>query len=645
MNPSSTLADILTSASPTTLPDQVETTDYWLLLNASNDVVNCSEYFKNHISFKGASEVQRWSEAFNIQDDCVVSAIETLCAKARNEQQCISTDKLLIRLACFAQPVSPSILPLNNGSKQLLIMFSLCDLESCGILQELQYAHTRALNRLSVTLRSISEGVITTNKDGRIELINPEATAITGWEEVDVRGRYLKEILILFNEHDNSAIPCPIDEVLNTGLPMGRERGVLLETAQADKRKVAFNLAPILDADQNRLGSILVLEDVSQKNHIERELQKIQKMDSLALLSAGIAHDFNNFLTSIMGNLSLARSTLAPDDKLYKILKNAERGTQHAKLLTDRLYSFSKNASPLKKHADLGQLLLDTANFIFNGTSTQWTSKIAENLWACEVDEGQISQVLNNLFINANQAMPNGGKVSISASNKNMIWDPTLSQANGAYVEIKVKDEGVGIAPKNLEKLFEPYFTTKPKGNGLGLATCYSIIKNHDGHVDVKSTQGVGTTFIIYLPASPDVKLAKVDQRAAKVQHGEGHILVMDDEELVQDIAGQLLTHLGYTVEFAINGEKALEKYKAAEQANKPFDLVLLDLSITHGSGGIQALQALREHNPSVKALLSSGYSHREEVRNYDQYGFDGTIIKPYNIEQLSWGISSCLQS
>lgn len=607
------------------------------LVQGNNRIVTASRAFLSLHELEAYSKTLTLAEVFASSPSSLI-AVESLLDRARQVPDPCCDESFLLNIPGQPQPFQLHACQAREQNT-LALAYSPFRIEADS--PELVNAHLRAIQRLSITLRSIGEGVITTDELGRIELFNPEAENITGYSAQAVRGKPLESVIRFYRERDENPLTNPIREVIDSALPIGEDRDILLQTS-GGMRKVAFDLAPILDNDQKLLGTVLVIEDISQKTRIEQELQKIQKMDSLAMLSAGIAHDFNNFLTTIMGNLSLARSSLEPEHPLCKLLKNAERGTQHAKLLTDRLYSFSRSASPLKKHCALKDLLEDTAAFIFTGSRTRWESTISEKLWLCEVDEGQLSQVLNNLFINASQAMPEGGIVTIGARNRKMLWDPSLSLQNGPYVEIRISDEGVGIEPQNMEKLFEPYFTTKPKGNGLGLATCYSIIKSHDGHILVDSDLGKGTTFTLYIPADPAAKLIKSEQ-ATQIARGTGRILVMDDEDLVQDIAGQMLEHLGYQVDFARHGEGALELYREAMECGEPFDLVILDLSVNHGSGGNEALRLLQGYHPSVRALLSSGYAHREEVRLFQNHGYQGTIIKPYNIEQLSWAVQHAL--
>lgn len=613
-------------------------THYWLLLDKDDSVIQTSDLLAYRTQAKREPVDLNWNAVMGVEDVATIHAVNSLIGQAHVSGEPCTSKNFFVCIETVSEPLAVCVFP-RKGDTSVLLTFTSITSNNKLAFAALKQTYRQLLQRLTVTLRSINEGVITTDTRGIVEFINPKAELITGWLAKDAVGKPIEQVIQLLRERDESPLPFPIQEVLNTNLPIGREHGVLLRTPAGNKHPISFNLSPILNDNYEELGTVLTLEDISQKLRIEEELQKIHKMDSLAILSAGIAHDFNNFLTSIMGNLSLARNSLDPEHRLYSILKNAERGTQHAKLLTDRLYSFSKVTSVLKKPCCIKSLLKDTANFILSGTETRWKSSFSEKLWACEIDEGQISQVLNNLLINANQAMPTGGVITIQARNRTMLWDSALALANGPYVEIKIIDQGSGIERQYLPKLFEPYFTTKPKGNGLGLATSYSIIKSHEGHIEVSSTVGVGTTFTLFLPANPEHKIIPQDERQTKVLQGVGHILVMDDDELVQDISGQMLMHLGYTVEFATSGEEALEKYKQAEANGTPISLILLDLSVGQGSGGTAALKLLRAYDPAVKTILCSGYSHREEVRFFDQHGFNGVIIKPYNIEQLSWAI------
>lgn len=368
----------------------------------------------------------------------------------------------------------------------------------------------------------------------------------------------------------------------------------------------------------------------------------MDKLESVGILAGGIAHDFNNLLTAIVGNISLAKMRAGSEDKNLKMLIEAEKACFRAKELTQQLLTFSKGGAPIKKATHIDELVKDSAAFTLSGSMTRPEFYIMDNLWPVEVDEGQVSQVINNLILNANQAMYGGGIIEVRCENIVLGKEDTLPLTRGRYIKITVKDQGCGIAKEHLEKIFDPYFTTKKKGSGLGLSTTYSIVKKHDGHIAVESELGKGTAFYIYLPAS-EKEVSR--EKGAEEEHiaGKGRILVMDDEEVVREVAGGMAAHLGYEVDFAEDGAKAIELYRKAKKSGKSFDVVIMDLTIPGGMGGEEAMKKLLEIDPSVKAIVSSGYSNDPVMADYKKHGFSGVIAKPYKIAEMSSVINSVI--
>jgi len=382
---------------------------------------------------------------------------------------------------------------------------------------------------------------------------------------------------------------------------------------------------------------IALVRNITEQKQREAEFLRIEKLESLGILAAGIAHDFNNILTAIIGNLALTQLYAEREnkEKMLKCLLEAENASQQAKELSYQMLTFAKGGSPILKTVSLAQLVCDAAKLVLCGSNVSCTFKIADDLWPVDVDIGQIRQVINNLIINAQQAMPEGGEITLSISNIQLTEKDKLSFPNGKYVKMEITDQGIGISAEYLEKIFDPYFTTKQKGSGLGLATVYSIIKKHNGYINVYSKQGIGTSFFIYLPASHNV-LAEEKLESKKLYNGNEKILVMDDEEMVRDVVGEMLNLLGYKVEFAIDGQAAIEKYKKAKEEGYPFSLVLMDLTVPGGMGGREALKRLQQIDSQVKAIVSSGYADNPIIANYRDYGFQDAVVKPYDVEELS---------
>lgn len=375
--------------------------------------------------------------------------------------------------------------------------------------------------------------------------------------------------------------------------------------------------------------------DVTRRKRMEEELLKIEKLESIGVLAGGIAHDLNNMLTSVMGNISLARIYEDPSKKDRR-LTQAEGACMHIKDLTQQLLTFSKGGAPILKIADIGDLLKDSATFTLRGSNVRCEFSIPDDLWPVEIDDGQMSQVINNLVINAKQAMPTGGVVKVCAENTTIAAESGFPLKAGAYVKISVEDEGTGIPDKYMQRIFDPFFTTKQEGNGLGLATSYSIIQKHNGHITLESEPGIGTTFYIYLPTSTEAVLPERRATAVAPIMGEGRILVMDDEEHVRDMSATILSELGYEVTTGVDGAEAVELYQKARESGKPYDAVILDLTVPGGMGGQETIQKLLEIDPKIKALVSSGYSNDPVLANFREHGFIGFIPKPCKIQELS---------
>lgn len=375
--------------------------------------------------------------------------------------------------------------------------------------------------------------------------------------------------------------------------------------------------------------------DITERLQVEKQLQQSQKMEAIGTLAGGIAHDFNNILSIIMGNISLALSMINRNNKVYDILSNVMQGANQARDLTQQLLTFAKGGSPIKKPHSINKILEESLQFVLSGSKSKFNLKLESNLWSSVVDSGQIKQVFSNIIINADQAMPKGGIITITTKNTNVENGKLAPLEKGPYVKISIEDQGIGIQPKHISHIFDPFFSIKDKGCGLGLAIAYSIVKKHNGHIAVNSKVGKGTIFEIYLPASLEI-IEKTTNQETVDHQGHGKILIMDDQELILDLAKAMLSSMGYKTITAGNGAEAIEIYREAFQSSEPFDMVIVDLTVPGGLGGVETIPELLKIDPQAKVVVSSGYSNDPIMANYKEYGFCGVITKPYTMAQLS---------
>jgi PAS domain S-box-containing protein len=499
--------------------------------------------------------------------------------------------------------------------------------------------------RLAVTLRSIGDGFITIDNEGRVLMLNPVAEQMTGWEQSSAAGRPLAEVFDLINEKTQRRCQHAIARIVEHGSSDVMPPGMLLKSKGGDECMVECTTSPIRDKGNRKVGAVIVFRDVTERHRALEERQKAEKLESLGVVAGGIAHDFNNLLTAILGNLSLA--LLIPDieGKMSDRLTAAKKATNRAQELAQQLLTFAKGGAPVKQLTSIGKLVHDTASFTLHGSKATCHFGIPDGLWPVEIDPGQMSQVINNIVANADQAMPAGGSLRVSGENLELLTNsPTLGLRAGRWVRISVHDEGVGIPEEYMAKIFDPYFTTKPKGTGLGLATAYSIVKGHGGIIGVDSKPGEGSTFSVCLPAS-EKSLPAASLLAAHAPPGRSRVLILDDEEAICMIVNCALSDLGYEVTETYDGEQAIEAYREALNAGRRFDVVISDLTIPGGTGGQETIRRLREIDPEVCAIVSSGYANDPVMSNFEEYGFSGMIAKPYEIDALGRKVAEVLNA
>lgn len=465
-------------------------------------------------------------------------------------------------------------------------------------------------------------------------MLNPVAEELTGWPESLAVGRILGEIFVIEHEETGEPVPDPVSRVLTSGRVVGLANHTRLVARDGTHRSIADSAAPIRNGSGVIQGVILVFRDVTGQRRLESELARIQALETVGVLAAGIAHDFNNLLSAIQGNLSMLEGALEAGTEAEERLGRASRAVARARDLTVQLLTFSTGGEPVRRILALPTLLRDAAGFAMRGASIALRFDLADGLWAVDVDAGQISQVVQNLVINAEQAMSGGGTVTVSARNYTVDPGDDLPLPVGAYVRVGVRDRGHGIPETLVSRIFDPFFSTKARGSGLGLAVCHSVILKHGGHIAVESRVGAGSLFEFWLPASPAAVVTHEVPAPAPIA-GRGRILVMDDDDAIRAVAADMLDSLGYQVECVPDGETALERCHAAHAASQPYDLLILDLTVSGRMGGAEVVQHLAARNDPTRAVVSSGYSNDPIMADPAAHGFAGMVRKPYGLRDL----------
>ena len=486
--------------------------------------------------------------------------------------------------------------------------------------------------------------ITVTDLTGVIRVLNPKALGLFGYREESqaIGGRFL----------DRVAPEC-LEAARAAGAELFRKGAVTdlelkLQHRDGSHFTADLNASLLRDSQGQPKLIIIVASDTTQRKQAEAERVKLQKIEAIGTLAGGIAHDFNNLLQGVFGYITMARLKISDQEVAADMLEQAEQAINQAVHLTSQLLTFAKGGQPQKKRVLLRKTIENAAKFALSGSSSTSRLCIAQDLWASDADEGQIGQVIQNMVINASQAMQHAGQVEIRADNIEL---PAGSHAalpqGGRFIRIQIADTGVGIPAQYLPKVFDPYFTTKQKGSGLGLATCYSIVKRHEGTVTVHSESGAGTTFCVYLPAARQAERQAAQQELpsapALQAKRQGQVLIMDDEEMVRNVAGQMIQICGFQAAYAADGAEAIAKLREARESGRPFDVVILDLTVKGGMGGEEAIGKIRAIDAEVKAVVSSGYSDNPVVSDYRAFGFDAYLNKPYTVTALRDSLAALL--
>ncbi len=509
-------------------------------------------------------------------------------------------------------------------------------------------AATRALaaeeELLKATIEAVGDAVIATDAGMKIVLFNQAAEDLTGWPKNEALGKDLGEV-VRFESVDKKGGRVDVSGLARSSIEQSVpiDSGALLRLERKDgtQVEVAAHYAPIKAGGDKAVGAVLSIRDVSEERRRDEERIRLEKLESLALMASGLSHDFNNMLTAILANLGLAKER-AGSGPVVEFIEEAEIAANQARDLTNQLASFARPTPKQLKAVDLRGVLTQATAFALAGKDVEHEVHIADNLWPVLGDENQLIQAFNNLLLNAQQAMPQGGCITIRAENLVVTEGEPKAGAylgGGKFVKVIIEDQGVGIPPENLEKVFDPYFTTKAGGTGLGLPTTYSIIKKHGGHMSIFSTVGEGTVVLVYLPAVDAAIQAPGGEPAEESSGTEGlpgkRVLVMDDEAGVRKVAKLALEGAGWEVEVAEDAIHAIEKFREALEKHRPFDVVVLDSMMRSGLDGSATLAELAKLDPSVKAVAISGLVDEATTEEFRRKGFSQVVAKPFSLDDL----------
>ena len=464
--------------------------------------------------------------------------------------------------------------------------------------------------------------------NGHPKYLNPAFTRVFGWELEELENRRIPFV----PESEKQITAEKIKEIFQHG------RTLSFETKRYTKNHAVLDLilsaAVCKDRAGNSFGMVVNIKDISEKKALEAQFEQAQKMESLGTLAGGIAHDFNNYLSGLFGYIDLARNH-AQSPRVLDYLNRAIRSADRAKGLARQLLTFSKGGAPIKKVRALSPFLEETTEFALSGGTASCDFDLPENLWTCNYDKTQIGQVIDNIVINAQHAMPSGGNIHVAAQNIEIGKKEKTTLKAGQYVRISISDTGTGISPKNMKRIFDPFFSTKQAGSGLGLTTAYSIVKRHGGIIDVKSETGTGSVFHILLPATGETIL-KSETTVRQAYCSSGKILVMDDEDGIREMLEEMLEQMGFSCVLTPEGQTALDTFKTAQAGGDPFRAVILDLTIPGGMGGKRVVRQIRELDRDIPVFIASGYSEDKAIAEPAAFGFTASVEKPFTIDHLA---------
>ena len=573
----------------------------------------------------------------NHDEECVLQEVFKTGESQNSQHAHIGKDGSTVHVDILLSPMK------NEEGEVVSVVEAMRDVTDLVKARESAIASEERARLMSDLVMNSNQPVAIGFSDGCLGRFNPAFCELTGYSEEELQNiNWATDLTPAEWKSRESKV---LDELKRTGKPVRYEK----EYIRKDGTRVPIELFAHMSCDSKGEFEYYYafITDISERQKMEERVRQMDKMDAIGHLAGGIAHDFNNILTGIFGNLLMAKEKIEKDHPAFRLLSESGKNLDRAKSLTSQLLTFAKGGNPVMENVSIEELVKETVKFDLSGSKVKPVFKIGKDLKVAKVDYGQMQQVFSNLTINADQAMPNGGKLHVTLENIDIKKSHIAELVNGEYIKCIIRDEGTGISKKQVRQIFDPYFTTKQAGSGLGLATVYSIIKKHGGHISVDSILEKGTAFTVYLPASNAVEVAQSKQteieETSEVQHLSGRILVMDDEAMICELVAAILEVIGLEVETALDGEKAIDMYKKSMKEGFPFDAVIMDLTIPGGLGGKDAILNLLKIDPEVKCIVSSGYANDPIMANYSEYGFKGVVAKPYTPEKLQKALGKVL--
>jgi two-component system cell cycle sensor histidine kinase/response regulator CckA len=480
---------------------------------------------------------------------------------------------------------------------------------------------------LSTVLRTLQDGIITCDELGKITYVNKSGEKLLGLQKGTGKGLAISDVYVIL--YESGRVPCENAclKVLKSHRAIQNKRLLICIARDGTERLVFESAAPLFDATRQFCGVIVILREVTD---VIDEIRVPNKMESFKTLASGMVNDFNNLLTVIKNSLFMARLDLEAGSEKHQILLNAEKAAVQANVLTNQMLSLAGGGRPVMTEIDIREIITDAAGFIITDTAIAYQIQLDDDLALVSADRGMIDQAIGHVLKNAVQALPDGGEIRVGASNVTVDSSMPLPLNDGEYVRVSISDSGKGIPHENRAKVFDPFFTTRSDGHGLGLSLAYAAVRQHGGHITVDSGAG-GTTVSLYLPS---LKRSGADK--PKKGSGKGRVLFMDDEDLVRRSVERILQYLGFDIVVANNGDETVNAYKKSMDAGQPFDIVILDLIINQGRGGKDVVKEILGMDRDACVVISTGFISDPVVADFKKYGFKGVITKPYNIAELN---------